>query len=68
MILYHGSREIVEQPLYGKGSENNDYGQGFYCTESLELAKEWACPEIKDGFANPRVQHCRSVRHLVVDR
>ena len=52
MILYHGSREIVEHPLYGKGSENNDYGQGFYCTESLELAKEWACPEIKDGFAN----------------
>ena len=53
MILYHGSREIVEHPLYGMGSENNDYGQGFYCTESLELAKEWACPEIKDGFANP---------------
>lgn len=42
MILYHGSREIVEHPLYGKGSENNDYGQGFYCTESMELAKEWA--------------------------
>lgn len=52
MILYHGSPEIVEVPTYGKGSETNDYGRGFYCTESPELAKEWACPTIKDGFAN----------------
>ena len=52
MILYHGSPEIVETPIYGFGSDNNDYGKGFYCTESIELAKEWACPTIKDGFAN----------------
>ena len=52
MILYHGSPEIVEVPVYGKGSETNDYGRGFYCTESSELAKEWACPTVKDGFAN----------------
>ena len=52
MILYHGSREIVEYPMFGKGSNENDYGLGFYCTERAELAKEWACPEIKDGFAN----------------
>lgn len=52
MIIYHGSPEIVEVPTYGLGSETNDYGRGFYCTESLELAKEWACPTAKDGFAN----------------
>ena len=52
MFLYHGSTEIVELPVYGKGSENNDYGKGFYCTESLDLAKEWACPTVNDGFAN----------------
>lgn len=52
MILYHGSQEIVETPTYGLGSESNDYGRGFYCTETLELAKEWACPTVKDGFAN----------------
>lgn len=52
MILYHGSPEIVEVPVYGKGSENNDYGRGFYCTEDQELAKEWACPTVKDGFSN----------------
>ena len=52
MIIFHGSTEIVEVPIFGKGSENNDYGKGFYCTESLELAKEWACPTVQDGFAN----------------
>ena len=52
MILYHGSPEIVEVPVYGKGSENNDYGRGFYCTEVAALAKEWACPTVKDGFSN----------------
>lgn len=52
MILYHGSQEIVQMPVFGKGKKQNDYGLGFYCTESLELAKEWACPILKDGFAN----------------
>lgn len=52
MILYHGSSEIIETPVYGYGSDKNDYGRGFYCTESSELAKEWACPTVKDGFAN----------------
>lgn len=50
--LYHGSSEIIEKPLYGKGKTYNDYGQGFYCTEHLELAKEWACTEGVDGYAN----------------
>ena len=52
LILYHGSPEIVRTPEYGKGKPYNDYGQGFYCTESLDLAKEWACGENTDGFVN----------------
>ena len=44
-ILYHGSLEIISTPMYGQGKVYNDYGQGFYCTESLELAKEWSCAE-----------------------
>ncbi len=52
LILYHGSPEIIEKPEYGKGSPYNDYGQGFYCTEHSELAKEWACEEGIDGYAN----------------
>ena len=40
--LYHGSKDIIEHPRYGAGKPYNDYGRGFYCTESLDLAKEWA--------------------------
>ncbi len=52
MILYHGSEKIIESPTYGKGNKSNDYGRGFYCTESEELAKEWACAKNSNGFAN----------------
>lgn len=44
ICVYHGSSQIIQQPVIGKGNPNNDYGLGFYCTESVELAKEWACP------------------------
>ena len=52
LILYHGSPNIIEKPAYGKGKQYNDYGRGFYCTEQLELAKEWACTEDVDGYVN----------------
>ena len=52
LVLYHGSPEIIEKPIYGKGKAYNDYGKGFCCTENLELAKEWACTEGVDGYAN----------------
>lgn len=52
MVLYHGSSVIIEQPVFGKGKTYNDYGMGFYCTESVELAKEWACSEGVDGYTN----------------
>lgn len=52
IIIYHGSPDIVEKPAFGKGNAYNDYGRGFYCTEHLELAKEWACTEGTDGYAN----------------
>lgn len=52
LTLYHGSSMILEKPEYGKGKAYNDYGLGFYCTENLELAKEWACTSKNSGFAN----------------
>lgn len=52
MILYHGSDHVIEVPIYNGSKRTNDYGYGFYTTESLELAKEWACSDNKDGFAN----------------
>lgn len=52
MIIYHGSSEIVKTPELKKGKKYNDYGQGFYCTKELELAKEWAVTEGMDGYVN----------------
>ncbi len=51
-VLYHGSVNVIEKPAFGVGNERNDYGLGFYCTEHPELAKEWACADNRDGFAN----------------
>ena len=42
MILFHGSPNKIVVPTYGMGEEKHDYGQGFYLTESIDLAKEWA--------------------------
>ncbi len=50
--IYHGSQQIVEKPIFGEGRKNNDFGLGFYCTESSELAKEWAVSSLRDGFCN----------------
>lgn len=50
--IYHGSTTIIEKPEYGAGKSYNDYGRGFYCTEHIDLAKEWGCNEGVDGFAN----------------
>ena len=52
ITIYHGSKQIVEVPTFGAGRKNNDFGLGFYCTESLELAKEWAVSSLQNGFAN----------------
>ena len=68
MILYHGSQQIVANPQYGVGKPYNDYGVGFYCTENIELAKEWACPVKKDGYANQYVLHTNDLNILYLTR
>lgn len=62
MILYHGSQQIIEQPVKSAGKPYNDYGQGFYCTENIELAKEWACPVKRNGYANQYELHTDGLR------
>lgn len=42
LILFHGSPNETVTPTFGLGNEKHDYGMGFYLTESIELAKEWA--------------------------
>lgn len=51
-IIYHGSEFIVEKPEHGKGNTHNDYGLGFYCCSSKELAKEWAAKRSGHGYIN----------------
>lgn len=64
LIIYHGSITIVEKPKYGFGKPYNDYGLGFYCTESLELAKEWAVTNETDGYANKYLLDIAGLRIL----
>ena len=52
ITIYHGSKQIIEAPAFGVGKKTNDFGLGFYCTASNDLAKEWAVSSLRDGFAN----------------
>lgn len=52
LTLYHGSSKVIQKPVYGSGKTYDDFGPGFYCTENLELAKEWACTKDIDGYVN----------------
>lgn len=52
ITIFHGSERVIEVPQFGVGRKNNDFGLGFYCTESEELAKEWAVSSLRNGFAN----------------
>lgn len=54
VILYHGSPNRVVMPEYGLGEVHHDYGKGFYLTENLELAKEWAVcrPDETNGWVH----------------
>ena len=54
IILFHGTPEKVVVPTYGYGDEKHDYGKGFYLTENIELAKEWAVcrPNDNNGWVH----------------
>lgn len=54
LILYHGSPNKEVLPSFGKGNDKHDYGRGFYLTENIDLAKEWAVcqPNKTNGFVH----------------
>lgn len=52
ITLFHGSEKVIEAPSFGEGKRNNDFGLGFYCTKTENLAKEWAVSSLRDGFCN----------------
>lgn len=52
IILYHGSREIVEFPEIRTAKFNKDFYFGFYCTLFKEQAQRWATRFSGKGFIN----------------
>ena len=62
--LYHGSVKMIEKPLFGYGKPYNDYGLGFYCTDSLEMAKEWGVGKNQSGYANCYELDCDGLQIL----
>ena len=68
MKLYHGSTKIIQSPEYGKGNPYNDYGPGFYMTESKDLAMEWACTKESDGYANVYLLDLKDLSVLYLTR
>ena len=50
--ILHGSDHIIKKPDLINAKKTNDYGKGFYCTEDVELSKEWATKNNTDGFSN----------------
>lgn len=62
--IYHGSNKIIEKPVFGYGKKYNDYGLGFYCTEEIDMAKEWGVRKNCDGYANIYEIDCDGLRIL----
>jgi len=42
MILYHGSNMSFKVPLVSKCSPHKDFGQGFYLSDSYDVARRTA--------------------------
>lgn len=66
IILYHGTPDNVVTPVFGCGDDKHDYGRGFYLTENIELAKEWAVcrPNETNGWVHKYELDCDSLNIL----
>lgn len=64
IILYHGTPDEVVNPVYGGGQDKHDYGRGFYLTEDIELAKEWAVcrPNQQNGWVHKYELDCTDLK------
>ena len=64
IILYHGTPNKIVTPVFGGGEEKHDYGKGFYLTENIDLAKEWAVcrPQEENGWVHKYELDCNSLK------
>lgn len=67
LVIYHGSSVIVDKPTYALGNIHNDYGQGFYCTEDVDLAREWACTGVSTSWCNEYLLDAKGLNVLRLD-
>lgn len=54
ITLFHGPPHEEVTPAFGLGNDKRDYGRGFYLTEGVGLAKEWAVcrPDESNGWVH----------------
>ena len=66
IILYHGTSDKTVVPTYGLGEDKHDYGRGFYLTENINLAKEWAVcvPNQENGWVHKYELDCDGLKIL----
>ena len=53
MKLYHGSTEIIKQPLILESQRLLDFGKGFYTTTNANQAESWAVIKRKRLVGTP---------------
>ena len=66
LTLYHGTKNSKLTPAFGQGKRENDYGQGFYTSADLSLAKEWAWSSFTKGQAGYVYHYQLDTKHLNV--
>ena len=64
LILYHGSRRIISMPQPEMSRPFNDFGSGFYLTQSEEAASQWAGSLGESGFVNKYTLETESLKIL----
>lgn len=64
IVLFHGSPDKSITPTFGRGEDRHDYGKGFYLTEDVQLAREWAVckPTEENGWVHKYELHTSGLR------
>ena len=52
MKIYHGSLDVVENPMILQPNRLLDYGTGFYTTTSEQQSKEWVERRMREKIAH----------------
>lgn len=55
MTLYHGSNMVFKTPLLEKYSPHKDFGQGFYLSDSFDVARRTAFRAVRQRGGSPIV-------------